>query len=647
MLGFVVRQLRRGALARRLALAGAAVVIGTLAGCGGAVADRVSTGGDRLAESAAVDTAPSRDSQQVVTVDAEPESPDAGGSTTAGAATTSPNAAIEPAGNDSAVTSPEDLSTGPTLEWTEIELDVPYGLSIHATSDGRVVAVGGSPAGDSFPAATHLLVTEDGAAWTQVPLPDDIVLFSVAMSDERIAISASSRAGTAAGGDAADMGVPILVSDDQGATWAEATLDIQTARRGLHDDATVEFSLASVSVSGDYVVAAVQGHVRLNVASLLVDVGLVDTDAHIAGWTSEGDSVRVWLDNSDGTETELRFSHDDLALTDSQRALLGDERGGPLHGGRVFLYGGNDTELAFLASYSGWAGASSATDDGFRLTVSTAEGHNLVASADGESWSVHPLARSTTSELLHVDALAPDGTVWTARFSTTLDGGTGGSVHRWRVGESGTQTAHFPSIEVLHGLAAGPAGLVVGGLAGIDDLDLAGDQSLPEGRLTKDGYELRFNEPEGGVTLWGLTAGEAVYVFDYEAIQGSTTPPGVRSEGNGDSTTLTFEDPETGDDLVTFTVQELLEVMGPLPTIAADAPEQWVGWSADGVRWGWEPAQDAFGLGVTDGVARFAVGEDFVIAMVWLIPSPAFAEGTDADDIGRIPETRWFVGRVR
>lgn len=602
--------------------------------CGSAVADRVSTGDDRREEPDAVGTAPVRDTQQVATVDAEPRSSDAEDSTTADAA---------------AHMSLEELSTGPLLEWTEVEFDLPNGIALHAMSDGRIVALGGAPTRDSFPTTSHLLVTRDGTTWTQMPLPDQMFsfAFSIDMSDEVAAISGVPHAEPLVGGDDADMGMPVFVSGDQGATWTQAMLDVQAARRDLHDDATVEFSLTSVYVSGAYVVAAVQGHIRLDISQLLIDAGLVEAGARIDGWASEGDSVRVWLDNGDGTETELRFSHHDLGLTDSQKALLGDEPDSPLHplhGGRVFLFGGDETELAFLASYRGWASAGRAVDDGFRLIVSAEEGDNLLASSDGESWSVHPLARSTTSELLHVDAFASDGALWTVRFSTILGGAAGSSIHRRHAGESDTQMAHFPVIDSLHGLAIGPAGLVVGSLTGIRDLDSANDQSMPDGRLNKDGYELRFNEPEGGITLWDMTAGEAVYVFDAEAVQGGTEPPGVRTEGLGDSATLTFEDPDSGEDLVTFSMLDLLKVMGPPPTISNDMPEQWVGWSRDGIRWGWESAQEAFGLGDTDSVARFAVGEDFVIAMVMLIPSPEFAEG--ADEAGRIPESRWFVARV-
>ena len=430
---------------RWLALGGAAFAIGALAGCGGIETDRVSTGGDQPEESDAVGTEPVREPQRVVAVDGEPASSDTLGSTTADAV---------------ADTSPEELSTDPVLEWAEVELDLPNGIAPYATSDGRIVAAGSSAASDSFPTTSHLLVTGDGTTWTQMPLPDEMLLLasSIDMSDDLVAISGVPYAEPPAGGDVADIGARVFVSGNQGATWSQAALDIEAARRDLGVDETVEFSLTSVYVSGDDVVAAVQGHTRLDVASLLVDAGRLEADARVAGWASEGGSVRVWLDNRDGSETELRYSHDDLALTDSQKALLRDERDDPLHGGRVFLFSGEGAELSFRASYRGWASTGSAVDDGFRLILFTEEGDSLLISPDGESWSVHPLDRDSSADVLHLDAFAPDGTLWTARFSTTprrrvrqLDSPPAGRrvgytdctlpelSRRWAVSPSGTQ----------------------------------------------------------------------------------------------------------------------------------------------------------------------------------------------------------------
>ncbi len=618
---------------------GVMVTAWALTGCGGDESGVVAAEGSDGAEQVVDVEAQQGTSQRIETVDTDAASSqpavqsdqaDATGSLDDGAV--------------AAVPSPEDMSTGPVLQWTEIELDIPYGIALHATSDGRIVAAGGRLPGESFAGASHLLVTQDGAAWTRVPLPHELYPLGLDMSDQRIAVSGVPLTAPPVGGDEAEMGVPVFVSGDEGATWTRVQLDTQAARRDLHDDATVELSLTSVYVSGDYVLAAAQGQVRLDVASLLVNAGLVAADTHIVGWTTVGNSVRVWLDNGDGTEAEFDFSHDDLALTDSQIAMLSDAREEPLHGWRVFLFGGSGPSLAAVVSFDGWLHAGNASDDGFRLILSTGDGESLVTSPDGESWSVHPLGHARTAESHQSHAFAGDGTVWTVRFSTALDGGGGGSIHRWRVGEQSAQTANFPSIDALADIAAGPPGLVVTGFTELEQVEEGNEEFWSDGRVTKEGYEVRVGEPEGGLTLWDLSRGEAVYVFGPEVVGGSEAPPGVRIEGIGDLGTMTFEDPETGEDLVTFTIEELLPVLD-LPTpMESDVPDVWVGWSADGVRWGWESAQDAFDLGDQAGAPRFAVGNDFVVAMVTIIPPLEFDEGTDFGS--PLPAPRWFIAQI-
>lgn len=617
---------------------GVMVTVWALTGCGGNDGGVVAAEGNDGAEQVVdVETQPGT-SQRIETIDTDAASSQpAVQSDQADAAESRGDGAV------AAVPSPEDVSTGPILQWTEIELDSPYGIALRGTSDGRIVAAGGRLSGGSIAGASHLLVTQDGVAWTRVPLPHELYPFSLDMSDQRVAVSGVSLTAPPVGGDEAEEGVPVFVSGDEGATWTQVQLDIQAARRDLHDDATLELSSTSVYVSGDYVLAAAQGHVRLDVASLLVDAGLVAADARIAGWTSVDSSVRVWLDNSDGTETELHFSHDELALTDSQMAMLSDERDEPLHSTRVFLFGGSGPELAAVASFDGFLHAGNASEDGFHLILSTGESESLVTSPDGESWSVHPLGNAGTADSPLSHTFAGDGTVWTVRFSTALDGG-GSSIHRWRIGEQSAQTANFQSIDALAGMAVGPPGLVVAGLRTSEQAVGGGEDFWSDGRVTKAGYELSVGEPEGGLTLWDLSTGEAVYVFGPEVVRGSKAPPGVRIEGTGDLGTMTFEDPETGEDLITFTMEELLPVLDLPTAMESDVPDVWVGWSADGVRWGWESAQDAFDLGDQAGAPRFAVGSDFVVAMVTIIPPLESSEETDFGS--SLPPPRWFIARV-
>ena len=81
---------------------------------------------------------------------------------------------------------------------------------------------------------------------------------------------------------------------------------------------------------------------------------------------------------------------------------------------------------------------------------------------------------------------------------------------------------------------------------------------VPTYQVAKDGYELRYNEPEGGITLWDLSEDTAIYVFDAENAQSNMLPEGVREVEGGDDgpDLLVFEHPETGEHLVSFTMEE-------------------------------------------------------------------------------------------
>ena len=145
--------------------------------------------------------------------------------------------------------------------------------------------------------------------------------------------------------------------------------------------------------------------------------------------------------------------------------------------------------------------------------------------------------------------------------------------------------------------------------------------------MAKGGYELRYNEPEGGVTLWDLDAGAAVYVYEAADIMSEEPLQGVHAVSSGDGLQVVFEDPETGADLVTFTAEDLASIFmpavdgsaAPLTSDGYEPPEMWVGWSADGTFWGWQPTAEAFGIDDGELWAEFAVGGDFVLARVQTI----------------------------
>jgi hypothetical protein len=154
--------------------------------------------------------------------------------------------------------------------------------------------------------------------------------------------------------------------------------------------------------------------------------------------------------------------------------------------------------------------------------------------------------------------------------------------------------------------------------------------------------------PEGGLTLWDLANGADLYVFGPEDLRTDTPPDGVRQVDDGPSSALVFEDPDTGEDLVTFTADDLAFLFGmasaqsnTAPSGEPERPLQWVGWSPDGTRWGWESLADAFEIDEAAIIwAEFAVGQDFVIARV------AAWQASDPGGTTEVRPPRWFLAAV-
>lgn len=99
--------------------------------------------------------------------------------------------------------------------------------------------------------------------------------------------------------------------------------------------------------------------------------------------------------------------------------------------------------------------------------------------------------------------------------------------------------------------------------------------------VAKGSYELRYGEPEGGVTLWDLTADAAVYEFGPEVFESEQIPEGVQ-EDHGDIFELTFEHPNTGEDFVIALVQ-VFDVVGS--DSSESGSDETTTWSNDTSRW--------------------------------------------------------------
>ena len=570
---------------------------------------------------------------------------------------------------------PEELSTGPVLQWTEIDSGFVDLYGLESVGDGRVLARRWR-----YPAtAEQVVVTTNGVDWIDVPMPPGIAPQLVDISSDRWVITGQGGASDASG-EAGSVPASLdraFFSDDEGATWTELALNLPPDPARASPYVVEESRVAEVLVSGNNIVLVVVRDTGLELSALLEGRDLVPEGRSVVGWSTtrlksivfdlaeslqpgDSDPPRLIVYGAGGGGVaggawgppieSISLTYDEMGLTDEERAVLDD----PGYG-RVLLLAGDGPAMEAVVEYEGRPGAGLVTAEGFVLRIS-GPGGAVVTSPDGRLWSKLPSSEFWPT----ASGVVAGGTIWDATTDylgalRTL------TIWRGRFGEAAMPVATFEGLQSAGRLAAGPAGVVATAHPAPDD---AGSEAtaLPEGRIAKDGYELRYSEPEGGVTLWDLEADAAVYVFGPEDRQGDQPPEGVRESSDGGEFAIVFEDPDTGADLVTFTYEDLAPVFEATPdsdTASVDLegfemPETWVGWSADGSAWGWQTMADAFGIDNASVWAQLAVGGDFVIARVDATKVEEVEVGTNTQgdwayataSYGVESQERWFIARV-
>ena len=533
-------------------------------------------------------------------------------------------------GDAADVPTPEEISTGAVLVWTEVTFDTSTGLidvyGIESVGDGRIVA---RALGD---ASDQVVVTTDGTTWSNVPMPSGISPDYIDIAGDRWLVGGPDTTG-------AEHISRAFFSDDEGATWTELAIAL-TPAASMPSYCPERSRVQSVVASGDSIVLLVDSYAGFDLAALLVERGLAPDKDSIRQWSDTASSLVVYVgDESDPERVEV--THEELGLAPGQPPPCAGPDGTHDQGVHVLTSDGIDTEQ--VAEYKGWTTSAVGTPDGFSVIVSTHEGSLLLTSSDGRSWDETLLADYSHSNV----ARDTDGTTWHAgRGFDSLDSFR---IQRSGFGEAPSTVATFDGLQPGEVLAAGPAGVVAtawpvadGGLAGV-----------PEMRFAKDGYEVRFEQPPGGITLWDLAEDVAVYEFGPEVMQSDTPPDGVREivEDDG-SVTVVFEDPDTGEDLVTFTAEDLepdIEQLRANPGRfdAFEQPPSWIGWSTDGTDWGWQDAVDAFGIDTDEGHpwVDLAVGNDFVLARVDVVNmSDVFSDSTELEPFPPLDGgARWFI----
>lgn len=445
--------------------------------------------------------------------------------------------------------------------------------------------------------------------------------------------------------------------------------------------------VVDVLASDRQVVVAVLSFSTFDLESLLADRDLVPDGMFVAYWTLDEDSIAVEFrrpasDDGAAADIEVILTYTELALSPEQVDAIERYQSDA----RTHLFGGEGITLAHLAASDGSDAVGRWTEQGFILLtddwshvapqpqappgpasdgvilVVTTETPRKLSSRDGNEWRQEPFDEYSDGTNREASAIDAAGMVW----SSWREGSERGRVRvtRETVGQSPVETAEFERLSTIRLLEAGPAGL-----AALATLSMPDGWSFARtGRAERDGYQLRYDEPDGGMTLWDLSADKAVYVFESRLFDGPSTPVGTYQQGDGLSYRLTFDDPDSAGELVAFDAFDLQPVFGRCwwtsgrPGIfvqrqraqsgwhAGTFPEfwPWVGWSADGVDWGWQALPEAFDTCDASADVHLAIGADYVVAMLQPPVRPRFTDTDDGDNSDPTPPTapRLFVARV-
>ncbi|MDH4276764.1 MAG: hypothetical protein OEW83_01640 [Acidimicrobiia bacterium] len=521
--------------------------------------------------------------------------------------------------------------TGPVLQWVDLGTDAFEARSSVWTGEYFVVfgyrvantGVGGPSIGGLYRSA-------DGDSWELVtePLGNENFHNVELWSDGAGTVLAWSNTAST------DAITRVLLSDDHGRTFTDiGSFAISDPDGGPFRDIAQAFGMAVVNGN---IYAAVNHSADLDLAALVESAGDADLAARIRvgevglGYGLGPDGLSVCIDtNCENTEL---IALDETNLSPDLWARLQAE----MQGGRIGIALLTPGEAPVVVdtwngrAVSGLLTSPVGSTGGHRLAVAVGVSElvdgepsthsRLHTSSDGETWAESDLA---------VDAFG----VWFDDEGALIASYHDDVPHLDRSTDGGvTWTPVAPAAG--HRFTVGPAGMLVEGTTGAEQA------RWPGYAIAKDHYRLEVTEETAVLvdTDSGTRLAEAGRKED------SSWLIEREAEGDNDQWTLTVLHPDTGEELMVITEDDLGELGAPDAAAGSEAPM--LGWSIDGETWGWQTYGQAFGPAIEDDQRRgnepiqLVVGSDRVLA---LVPPPYVAglepvEESIASDAGEEAE---------
>ena len=288
------------------------------------------------------------------------------------------------------IPTPGDLSTGPVLEWAEVDPGFVDLIPFQSTGDGRVIAFVWPKGEEQVLHSEWMVVTDNGTDWEELPLPDGLIPEQIDITGDRWLVVGRYR----------DFDAPegrlnrVFFSDDQGTTWIELEFEIPPDPALASPYLQEHLWVSPALVSAERMVLVLQGYTSVDAQSLLADRGLLPEGKEVLRWEDDGpgtvafdlhDPFETDPDSPDFATQHLEVTFKQLGLTEYEWAKLS----GPQEDMARILYSYGST-VEFVGRYTGDVLMGSATLDGFVLTLLDGSNETILTSPDGLLWTEEP-----------------------------------------------------------------------------------------------------------------------------------------------------------------------------------------------------------------------------------------------------------------
>ncbi len=301
-----------------------------------------------------------------------------------------PDSSLADDSQESGIPTPGDLSTGPVLEWAEVDPGFVDLIPFQSTGDGHVIALVWPKGEEQVLHSEWMVVTDNGTDWEELPLPAGLIPKQIDVTGDRWLVVGRYR----------DFDAPegrlnrVFFSDNRGSTWTELEFEIPADPALASPYLREHLWVSRALVSGERMVLVLQGYTSVDAQSLLADRGLLTEGKEVLRWEDGGPGTVVFdlhdpfetdPDSPDFATQHLEVAFEQLGLTEYEWAKLN----GPLDDVVRILYS-DGSAVEFVGRHTGDVLMGAATLDGFALTLLDGSNETILTSPDGLVWTEAP-----------------------------------------------------------------------------------------------------------------------------------------------------------------------------------------------------------------------------------------------------------------